>query len=228
MGVPVYWLVQRSRGKLKTESDRRNVRSRIIYATLLFLNVVLPSISIVVISFFSCPRFDRGDESDLRVITSALEIKCTSPKYRRWSMYAGLMIILYPVGATFGLAVLLWSHRGKLNPAGDNLPDQVKYDLRDADESIDSLKFLFEEYKPSRYLFPVFEMARRLFLSSALAIVYPGNMQQVVVGLLGAMLSSHQCRNQTSVFLSLRYRPHFTGPTWSIRISTRSSTTTIT
>ena len=38
-------------------------------------------------------------------------------------------------------------------------------------------------------MFPVFELARRLFLSSVLAVIYPGSTRQVIIGLLGAMLS---------------------------------------
>ena len=44
-------------------------------------------------------------------------------------------------------------------------------------------------YEPRCYLFPVFELARRLFLSSVLAVFYPGSTRQVIIGLLGAMLS---------------------------------------
>ena len=64
-----------------------------------------------------------------------------------------------------------------------------KLDVRIDDGSIAGLEFLFEDYEPRCYLFPVFELGRRLFLSSVLAVFYPGSMQQVVVGLLGAMFS---------------------------------------
>mmetsp|Transcript_2290 Transcript_2290/g.7733 ORF Transcript_2290/g.7733 Transcript_2290/m.7733 type:complete len:1105 (+) Transcript_2290:2193-5507(+) len=65
----------------------------------------------------------------------------------------------------------------------------AKLKIRNADESLKGLEFLFEEYEPRCFLFPVFEIVRRLFLSSVLAVFYPGSMQQLVVGLLGAMLS---------------------------------------
>ena len=44
-------------------------------------------------------------------------------------------------------------------------------------------------YEPRAYLFPVFEMARRLFLTSVLAVCWPGTMQQVSVAMLGAGVS---------------------------------------
>jgi len=105
---------------------------------------------------------------------------------------------------------LLFKHRTKLSPQVDRehtsqdhargflrerrrhfvaLGELAKIEIRNADESIAGLEFLYEEYEPRCYLFPIFEMARRLFLTSVLAVFYPGSMQQVLVGLLGAMSS---------------------------------------
>jgi len=132
---------------------------------------VLPSISTYVITYFSCARFDRGNKRDLRVIASELSIKCTSKRYRRWAVYVAIMIALWPVGATLGLAVLLWRNRGKLNPEvpaeaiaqhhdqDDDVDgfqrerkrhrkamDQLrKLAVRDEDDSVKGLEFLFEE-----------------------------------------------------------------------------------
>jgi len=210
-----YWLLQRRRGKLDTEGGRRDVTATLTYATLLFLYVVLPSVSTYLITFFSCQRFDRGNRGDLRVIATELSIRCTSRRYRRWACYAVLMIAVWPGGATMGLALLLWKHRAKLNPRVTSpmefptaltsrdldgfARDRRRYSqameqlrkvaARNDDEAVKGLAFLFEEYEPRCYLFPVFELARRLFLSSVLAAFYPGSMQQAVVGLLGAMLS---------------------------------------
>ena len=211
LGTGIYCGIQR--GKLKTEADRRRVFSNVTYASLLFIYIILPSIATTVLTYFSCARFDRGDENDLRVIGVELSIKCTSKRYRRWAIYDALMIVMWPVGVTLGIGVLLWRNRSKLNP---KLPDPqnnqpqtpaehrrdlaerrhakvmdelAKLELRDKDESLTGLEFLFEDYKCRSYLFPIFELARRLVLSSVLAIFYPGSMQQVVVGLLGAMLS---------------------------------------
>jgi len=215
-GVGAYWLVQRGRGKLETDADRRRVWTNIKYATLLFLYVILPSISTYVITYFSCARFDRGNKKDLKVIAAELSIKCTSKRYRRWAVYAAVMIAIWPVGATLATAVLLWSNRAKLNPTvlapvdndmarnddddvdgfqrerrrhANAMGELAKLKVRANDASIAGLEFLFEDFEPRCYMFPIFEVVRRLFLSSVLAVFYPGSLQQVVVGLLGAMLS---------------------------------------
>ncbi|KAJ8614593.1 hypothetical protein CTAYLR_004976 [Chrysophaeum taylorii] len=196
-------------GRLESESDRRQFYSNLAYATLLFVYVCLPSISTPVITYFSCRRFDRGDRSDLRVVASQLDIRCTSARYKAWALYDACMIALWPVGVTLGIAVVLWRNRSRLDPDvvsssssrgeidGAFQRDQrrrataslqvEKIAIRNADPSVASLEFLFEEYEPRCFTFPVFEVARRLFLSGVIAVFYPGSMQQVAM--LGSMVS---------------------------------------
>ena len=203
----VYWVLAR---KFFGVVDKRKPRSQIIYGSLLFVYVILPSIATSVFTYFSCAAFDRGHgRRDLRVIATQLDIKCTTPRYRRWAVYTGFMIFVWPVGVVAMLAVILWTHRTKLNPrleatthdlaadllgGADAAPkcealDVVKVHIRDADDSVATLSFLFEDFRPSCYLFPLFDIVRRLGLSSVLAVFYPGTSQQVYVGLLGTMLS---------------------------------------
>lgn len=111
-----------------------------------------------------------------------------------------------------GSRLLLFKNRNKLNPPLSHLQNPhmsesegdadgfqrekrrhtlamgelAKLKVRNDDDRLRGLEFLYEEYEPRCYLFPIFEVARRLFLSSALAVFYPGSMQQLVVGLLGA------------------------------------------
>lgn len=198
-----YWITQRRLGKLK----HREILSNITYWSLFFIYIVLPSISTFVITYFSCARFDRGDQRDLRVIAVETSIKCTSKRYQRWAPYAATMIAVWPVGTTLGIGLLLWQNRERLDPVvlkkneGDDIAglereerhhrtatvELIKLKQRNADGTIVGLEFLIEEFTPRCYFFPVFELARRLFLSSVLAVFYPGSAQQLVVGVLGAM-----------------------------------------
>ena len=205
LGAALYWCIHRRQRK------KADIVATITYGSLLFIYIVLPSIATYVMTYFSCARFNRGSQQrDLRVIASALSIKCTSKRYRQWAIYAALMIAVWPVGATLGIAVVLFATRAKLNPAvalpssdlGSNeavrretsrhlkaVTELKKIEARNADKSITGLEFVFEEYSPRQYMFPIFELGRRLFLTSVLAVFFPGSMHQVVVGLLGAMLS---------------------------------------
>jgi len=199
-----YWLFHRSRGNLENEAGRRSVK-RIKYSVMFFIYIILPSVSTSVITYFSCDRFDRGaGREDLKVVAVQLSVQCFSRRYNSWAIYVAIMIAIYPIGATLDCAILLWCSRAKLNPAldadsvtadgGDGfssgelrrharaMDQAAKLELRSTDDSIAGLEFLFEEYEPRCYLFPIFEIARRIFLSSVLAVFYPGSTQQVVVG----------------------------------------------
>jgi len=211
--VGLYCFAQWLGGKLEKKTDRREVISKITYSVLFFIYVILPSISTSVLTYFSCSRFDDGFRRGLRVITSELSIKCTNKRYRKWRVYAGIMIGIWPVGVPLVFATLLWRDRAKLNPALDEprrakdgvdkteglqrrerrhmeaINQREKLELRDADHSLEALKFAFEDYEPRCYLFPIFEIVRRIFLTSVLTIFYPGSTRQSVIGLLGAMLA---------------------------------------
>ena len=62
------------------------------------------------------------------------------------------------------------------------------------------LKFLFEDYRPECYLFPVFEAFRRVALSSLLALYADGGAKQLFLGLLFA-LASHRAYAAASPFV---------------------------
>ena len=65
----------------------------------------------------------------------------------------------------------------------------AKIEKRNRDVPLKAIEFLYEEYEPRTYLFPVFEATRRVVLTGVLAMFYPGSMSQVAVGLACAMIS---------------------------------------
>mmetsp|Transcript_2957 Transcript_2957/g.9232 ORF Transcript_2957/g.9232 Transcript_2957/m.9232 type:complete len:499 (+) Transcript_2957:612-2108(+) len=69
------------------------------------------------------------------------------------------------------------------------LTQLAKIEKRQEDEHLRALEFLYEDYEPRTWAFPIFEMFRRIFLMGALSIFYHGMMAQVAVGLLGSMVS---------------------------------------
>ena len=56
LGASSYWMIQCYRGKLETPEGRSKATAQIKYAALLFIFVVLPSISAYVITYFSCAQ----------------------------------------------------------------------------------------------------------------------------------------------------------------------------
>ena len=64
-----------------------------------------------------------------------------------------------------------------------------KLEKRADDPALASITFLYEEFEPRCYLFVVFEVLRRIFLTGCLAMFLPGTISQIAVGLLGSMIS---------------------------------------
>ena len=64
-----------------------------------------------------------------------------------------------------------------------------KLGTREDDPALASIAFLYEEYEPRCYLFVVFDVLRRIFLTGCLTMFLPGTISQIAVGLLGSMIS---------------------------------------
>jgi len=64
-----------------------------------------------------------------------------------------------------------------------------KLDIRNRDSSLDHLTFLFEEYEPRCWLFPVFECLRRIFLTGVVAVLVEDDMPQILIAIVGAVFS---------------------------------------
>ena len=171
----LYVAIEFRRGKLKEQTGRRKAFSNFTYFTLVLIYVVLPGVSTYVITFLNCEKFDRGPQRRLNVLAVEPSVSCTSKRYRRWLVYDVLMVAIWPAGATFVIAVLLWNLGDKLNPAVDPVtPESIvmqeeighddkdgferdrqrcaiateqrrKLKKRNADKSLDGFRFLFEE-----------------------------------------------------------------------------------
>ena len=66
---------------------------------------------------------------------------------------------------------------------------QRKIEVRRGDESIAHLAFLFAEYEPRCYLFIVYEILRRIFLTGVLSMFRAGTISQIAIGLLATIVS---------------------------------------
>ncbi|KAK7235233.1 hypothetical protein SO694_00144032 [Aureococcus anophagefferens] len=51
------------------------------------------------------------------------------------------------------------------------------------------MRFLYEEFKPSCFMFMVYEVSRRIFLTGCLSIFVPDSISQIAIGLLGSLIS---------------------------------------
>ena len=81
---------------------------------------VFTSVSTTVLRFFNCVEYDSVDANGrlttLRVLQADHGISCDSPSYKKWSVYAGIMVFIYPVGIPLLYFAELWYHRKAINP----------------------------------------------------------------------------------------------------------------
>ena len=134
---------------------------------LLITFLVYSSVSSVVFQMFACDKLDTG-KSYLR---ADYTIECDSDKHRALQIYAGLMVILYPVGIPALYAGLLFSNRRVLR-------DEIS---REESHFARPISNLWKPYKPQRFYYDVIECGRRILLTGAVVFIYPNTASQVAV-----------------------------------------------
>ena len=84
------------------------------------------------------------------------------------------MVMIFPIGVTAAYSCLLHKNR-----------DKIKQDLeiREKDEELMSLSFLFDPYKPEYWYFEIIETIRRLLMTGVLSVIEPGSYPQLSYGL---------------------------------------------
>ncbi|KAJ8598600.1 hypothetical protein CTAYLR_001698 [Chrysophaeum taylorii] len=161
--------------------------------------------------YFGCRKFDRGaGKTALNALLIDPDLRCAGERYAGNLKLVLLMIFVWPVGVPLGFAVLLWRYRHEINPKIDearsaydryasslgfesdrrrffeSVKQSKKIDIREKNESIKWLEFLYEEYEPRCMYFPLLELGRRIFLTGVLGMLHPGSPSQIYVGLLSA------------------------------------------
>ena len=106
-------------------------------------------------------------------------ITCDTDKYRQFRRAAMASAILYAGGIPAVLLVVLWQskRRGQLPPTEASTPFEI------------GLAFFYESYKPSRYLWEIPDMVRKLLLTSVVIVVGEDSYTQLVLGVLFAGLA---------------------------------------
>lgn len=148
---------------------------------------------------FACDSLDDGSN----YLRADYRILCTDAQRLTLQVYAGVMIVVYPVGIPLLYAVLLFQHRRVL-----------------ADETAaESIASLWEAYRPERFYYEVVECGRRIMLTGVIVFIYPNDAAQIAINILIAVfffaifdvLSPYACDSdmwlsrggQVIVFLSM-------------------------
>merc|ERR1711871_14109 len=108
-----------------------------------------------------------------------MSIGCDSAMYAAFQPYVVVMIVVYPIGIPLTYLWLLWRHRKNL---------KQRESVRDTDESIQGISFLWSQYTPKAWWFEMVEMPRKLILTSVLMVMVSSDIVQTVIGLFVCML----------------------------------------
>ena len=122
------------------EIARERVDTEHTSALLLLSFLVYSSASSSVFRMFACDHLDDGEvylRADYRIL-------CTDSKHHALQIYAGIMVLVYPVGIPLVYAVLLYRLRGVLRTAGP---------ARTNSPSASTINTLWAPYRPSCYFY---------------------------------------------------------------------------
>ena len=156
------------------ENILQNIRLKHVSMALLLTFLVYSTVSSMVFQMFACDPLDDGK----RYLRADYSIECDSPKHRALQIYAGLMILLYPVGIPALYASLLFSNRGLLQDSQRRKESPV---VRATSE-------LWKQYKPKMFYYEVIECCRRLLLAGVVVFTYPNTGAQIALTLAIATL----------------------------------------
>lgn len=161
---------RRNRG---SEVALRTVRHKHASMVLLLTFLVYSSVSSVLFQMFACDPLDDGKN----YLRADYRIECDSSKHKNLQIYAGFMILLYPVGIPALYTVLLFRNR------------EVLKDIASREDalSVKSISDLWKPYKPGRYYYEVIECGRRILLTGVVVFILPNTAGQIAVTLMIAL-----------------------------------------
>ncbi|CAM9638404.1 unnamed protein product, partial [Laminaria digitata] len=179
--------------------------SRHLAAALLLTFLVFTSTSTVAFKTFSCDDEVVEGESYLRADYS---ISCKSSLHTFFRAYAGIMILIYPIGIPILYAAILWKNRELLNPRIDTVPTGAdeeetrnsysSEELQELEEKVKARRehpklvpsmFLWKDFGPDLYYFEVIECGRRMLLTGVLLFIKPHSPTQAAMACIFAFAS---------------------------------------
>ena len=152
------------------EATMLNVRHRHLSMVLLVTFLIYSSVSSMVFQMFACEVLDDGKN----YLRADYRIECNSAKHQALQIFAGFMILLYPVGIPLLYAGLLFRDRNLLMKAAE----------RQVSSKVKPTSNLWKPYRPSRFYYEIIECARRISLTGAVVFIYPNTVAQVAVALV--------------------------------------------
>eukprot|EP00904_Undaria_pinnatifida_P008213 jgi/Undpi1/4521/HiC_scaffold_18.g07875.m1 len=169
LGVSFRVVARRSRG---SQDELQAARQKHFSMVLLMTFLIYSSVSSTVFRVFDCEALDDGKE----YLRADYSIECSTAKHKALKVYAGLMILIYPIGIPVFYGTILFNNREVLQRRR-NRSEKLSADLAMTAD-------LWRQYKPARYYYELVECARRVTLTGVVVFIYPNTAAQVAVTLV--------------------------------------------
>ena len=154
----------------------RAVENKHISIALFLLFLVYSSVSYTIFQTFVCDTLDDG----VSYLRADYSLVCSTSAHTAFKVYAGFMLLVYPIGIPAAFAWWLASNRHHLMRVDPNGGPQLN--------AIEPMRALWAPYKPKRYYYEVIECVRRIALTGLAVFIYPGSAAQVALEALFAVV----------------------------------------
>ena len=157
---------------------KRIARNKHLAVGLFLLFMVYSSVSYTIFQTFVCDPLDTG----VTYLRADYKIVCRTRTHVAYMAYAGIMILVYPIGIPVVFALALFINRDGIKSVAETTNGN-----RAPPES-EAVKDLWVPYKRSRYYYEVIECGRRIALTGLAVFIYPGSTAQVAIEALLAVV----------------------------------------
>lgn len=168
--LAITYVIAVRRNSACCETKLENIRHKHLSALLLLSFLVYSSVSSTVFQTFACDSLDDG-ESYLR---ADYRILCTDTKHKRFQAYAGIMIVVYPVGIPPLYSFLLYRHR------------EVLSNFEVEKSTAQPISDLWEPFRPNVFYYGVIECGRRVLLTGVVVFIFPNDAAQIAITVINS------------------------------------------
>jgi hypothetical protein len=149
---------ENDKGRAGVDDDDRV--DRFLQRVFVLLFAIFPVEATTTFRFFSCRHYD---EQHLHVFDYSVD--CDSDRYRVYTGYAVLMVVIYPIGILAMLAALLYVNRARIRRSEATYDRASDAGHRWYEGGSHKFRLLVRDYRREFFWYEVFELFRKLFFT---------------------------------------------------------------
>ena len=143
-------------GGAETAAARAKSFAAHMYTFLILTYLVVIGASSKILHFYKCHEFELPDGGSERYLWLDYSVDCDSSEYKNYTIYAGIMAFIYPIGIPLMYFIMVYRHRRILSDA-----DALATEAAIGHPNTGHIEFLTENYNVENYWFESLECIRR-------------------------------------------------------------------